>query len=143
MNTSDNKTISAIQQDLIDNFNLFDDWLGKYEFLIDLGKTLPPYSDEDKQEQYKVQGCQSNVWIRHCYNNNKITFTATSDSAIVCGLIYLLLTIFNDHTPEQIINAKPIFIERIGLDRHLSMTRKNGLYAMLQAIKHIASGYID
>lgn len=136
------KTTTDAQKELINSFELFDSWMEKYEFLIDLGKSLPEFLEEYKKEQYKVKGCQSNVWIYHEYDNNLISFSATSDSAIVSGLIYLLLTIYNNHTPKEIVNIKPDFIESIGLDNHLSPTRKNGLYAMLQAINNIANCYL-
>lgn len=131
--------INKIQQEIIDNFYLFDNWLDKYEFLIDLGKKLPDFPEDHKQEQFLVKGCQSNVWLYHNIENNKIHFHATSDSAIVCGLIFLLLTIYDNQSAEDIVNAKPDFIEKIGLDKHLSPTRKNGLYSMLTTIHIIAN----
>ena len=134
--------INTIQQELIDNFNLFDNWLDKYEFLIDLGKKLPDFPEQYKQQQYKVRGCQSNVWLAHTKQDNIIIFTATSDSAIVSGLIYLLLTMYSHQTPETIVNTKADFINKIGLDKHLSSTRKNGLYAMLTQINQIATNYL-
>lgn len=131
-------TITASQQELIDNFNFFSEWLDKYQFLIDLGKKLPDFPESYKIDQYKVRGCQSNVWLYSELENNNLILHAISDSAIVNGLIYLLLTIYSDHTPAEILEAKPDFIFGIGLDKHLSPTRKNGLYAMLQAIRSLA-----
>lgn len=135
--------INGLQQELIDNFNLFDNWLDKYEFLIDLGKKLPDFPNEYKQERYLVRGCQSQVWMHHSVENNKIIFQATSDSAIVKGLIYLLLTIYSHHSASEIVVQEPEFIKQIGLDKHLSPTRKNGLYAMLSVIKATAQQYIE
>lgn len=134
--------ISENQQELIDNFNLFDNWMDKYEFLIDLGKKLPDFPEEYKIEQNLVRGCQSKVWFYHSYDGNNIKFIATSDSAIICGLIYLLLSIYSEQSPHDIVNTSPDFIAKIGLDKHLSPTRKNGLFAMLTAIKNIAIKYI-
>jgi cysteine desulfuration protein SufE len=131
-------TITATQQELIDNFNFFTDWLDKYQFLIDLGKKLPDFPASYKIDQYKVRGCQSSVWMFGEFDNNNLVLHAVSDSAIVNGLIYLLLTTYSNHTPAEILNAKPDFIAGIGLDKHLSPTRKNGLYAMLQAVKNLA-----
>lgn len=138
MSNSDH--INKIQQELIENFNFFDNWLDKYQFIIDLGKKLPEFSEQNKQDKNKIKGCQSNVWMEYQYDklSNIITIKAFSDSAIVNGLIYLLLTIYNNQTPQEILNAKPDFIAGIGLDQHLSPTRKNGLYALLQAINNIA-----
>lgn len=131
-------TITASQQELIDNFNFFSEWLDKYQFLIDLGKKLPDFPENYKIDQYKVRGCQSSVWLYSELENNNLILNAISDSAIVNGLIYLLLTIYSHHTPAEILEAKPDFIIGIGLDKHLSPTRKNGLYAMLQAIRNLA-----
>jgi cysteine desulfuration protein SufE len=130
---------NEVQQELINNFNLFDTWMDKYEFLIDLGKTLPTFPEMYKQDQYKVQGCQSNVWIYHELQDNVMHLQAVSDSAIINGLIYLLLAVYNNRTPQEILTIKPVFIEKIGLDKHLSSTRKNGLHAMLQNIYSIAA----
>lgn len=133
--------IKETQQELIENFNLFDNWMDKYEFLIDLGKKLPDFADDFKTEENKVRGCQSNVWLHHTYDGTRIQFIAMSDSAIVCGLIYLLLIVYNNHTPQEILENKPDFISEIGLDKHLSPTRKNGLFAMLTEIRKIAACY--
>jgi len=126
------------QQEIINNFGLFDDWLDKYQYIIDLGKALPEFPEQYKQEQYKIKGCQSNVWMYYELHNGCLNIQAISDSAIVNGLIYLLLITYNNKPPQDIINTKPEFITAIGLDKHLSPTRKNGLYAMLQAINNIA-----
>ncbi len=136
------KNIAENQKELIENFNSFDNWMDRYEYLIDLGRNLPDYPIEQKIEQNLVRGCQSKVWLYHHYDGNKIKFYATSDSAIICGLIYLLLTIYSDQTPHDISNTSPDFIAQIGLDKHLSPTRKNGLFAMLTLIKNISIEYL-
>lgn len=130
--------MNTTQQELIENFNLFDDWIDKYQFIIDLGKKLDHFPEEFKQDQYKIKACQSNVWMHGKLIDNKIILTAISDSAIVNGLIYLLILVYSDHTPQEILDTKPEFITQIGLDKHLSPTRKNGLYSMLQAIRNMA-----
>ncbi|MBP9721877.1 MAG: SufE family protein [Gammaproteobacteria bacterium] len=135
-------TIFNSQQEIIDNFNLFDDWLDKYQFIIDLGNQLPEFSESYKQDQYKIKGCQSNVWmyykLEQIENKNIINIFAVSDSAIVNGLIYLLLSVYNHRTPEEILQTSPEFIAVIGLEQHLSPTRKNGLHALLRAVTNIA-----
>lgn len=132
--------IHKTQSELIENFNFFDNWLDKYQLIIDLGKKLPDFPESQKTETNKIRGCQSNVWMDYQYNaqDDKLYITAVSDSAIVNGLIYLLITIYSNHSPKQILNAQADFISAIGLDQHLSPTRKNGLYALLQAINNIA-----
>lgn len=131
--------VNKIQRELINNFSLFNTWMEKYEFLIDLGKTLPEFPDIYKQDAHKVQGCQSNVWLYYEIKNNLICLQAISDSAIINGLIYLLLAVYNNRNPQEILTIKPDFISEIGLDKHLSPTRKNGLHAILQLIYNIAA----
>ena len=133
-------SIESTQQEFISNFNFFENWLDKYQLLIDLGKKLPDFAEDAKIEANKIKGCQSNVWMTYTYDSssNVLLLNATSDSSIVNGLIYLLLSIYNNHSPQEIINSKPNFIDEIGLNHHLSPTRKNGLYSMLQAIQNVA-----
>lgn len=125
---------------IIDDFKFFDNWLDKYQYIIDLGKELPEYPEKFKTDEYKVRGCQSQVWMHAEKRGDKLHFVAISDAAIVSGLIYILLQVYNDKTPEEILSIKPDFIQQIGLDQHLSPTRKNGLYAMLQKIEDYAKG---
>lgn len=133
------QSINQSQQEIINNFNMFDNWLDKYQFLIDLGSNLQAFPEQYKQDKFKIKGCQSNVWMYHKVEaDNNITLHATSDSVIVNGLIYLLLTIYSNRTCTEILSSKPNFITEIGLDKHLSPTRKNGLNAMLLAIMNIA-----
>lgn len=130
--------ISNVQEQLIEEFNYFDNWLDKYEYIIELGRQLSAYPLEWQCDEYRVSGCQAQVWIRPRMENNKLYFDATSDAAIVKGLICMLLKIYSGQTPQEILNTKPTFIEAIGLDKHLSPTRSNGLYHMLEKIGEYA-----
>ncbi len=127
-----------IQEELIEEFSFFDDWTDRYQYLIDLGRKLPEFPEHWRNEENRLHGCQSQVWIRHEVRGERIHFDAISDSAIVSGLIALLLRVYSDCTAEEILVTKPDFIHSIGLDSHLSPTRKNGLHAMLEAIGNVA-----
>jgi len=127
-----------IQQELIEEFSFLDDWTDRYQYLIDLGRKLPEFPEQWRTEDYRLHGCQSQVWIHHEVQGNRIHFDAISDSAIVSGLIALLLRVYSDRSAEEILATKPDFIHAIGLDSHLSPTRKNGLHSMLEAIDHTA-----
>lgn len=131
-------SIDEIQQELIEEFGFFDDWTDRYQYLIDLGRQLPEFPPEWRTEDYRLHGCQSQVWIRHERRDGVIHFDAISDSAIVSGLIALLLRVYSDRRADEILATEPAFIRSIGLDSHLSPTRKNGLHAMLQAIGDVA-----
>lgn len=130
------------QQQLIEDFAIFDDWIEKYQYIIDLGKKLEPMSEADKIDQNLLQGCQSKVWLSHQFKAGKIYYQANSDAAIVSGLIALVLTIYSAQTPQHILQTEPTFIDQIGLSSHLSSTRSNGLNAMIQKIKQIATQYL-
>ena len=130
--------IDDVQQELIEEFGYFDDWTDRYQYLIDLGRQLPEFPDAWRTEEHRLHGCQSQVWIRHSSSDGVIHFDAISDSAIVSGLIALLLRVYSDRSAEEILGTEPTFVHSIGLDRHLSPTRKNGLHAMLTAIAEIA-----
>ncbi len=133
-------TINDIQNTIIDEFALFDDWMDKYQLLIEMGSSLAPLTASDKTDDHLIDGCQSRVWIV-CHNDNGVlSFTADSDALIVKGIIALLLRVVNNHTAEEIITADLYFIHAIGLDDHLSPTRANGLVAMLQQIRRYAQG---
>jgi len=123
------------QNDLIDEFQLFDNWLDKYQYLIDLGRKLPEFPDEYKTQEYRLHGCQSQVWLRATEDGDQLQFAAISDSAIVSGLIAVLMRVYSGRTPQDILGTAPDFIDAIGLDAHLSPTRSNGLHAMIDAIK--------
>ena len=140
MQTADHATDSAetIQRELIEEFELFDDWTDRYQYLIDLGRKLPEFPDAWRTEEHRLHGCQSQVWIHHERRGPLLHFDAISDSAIVSGLIALLLRVYSDRRPEEILATQPEFVSAIGLDSHLSPTRKNGLHAMLGAIRGTA-----
>jgi len=123
------------QAELIAEFELFDNWLDRYQYLIDLGRKLPEFPPEWKTDEYLLHGCQSRVWIKALPENGRLNFQAISDSAIVSGLIALLMRIYSGRTPQEILATPPDFIDAIGLHEHLSPTRSNGLHAMIEAIK--------
>jgi cysteine desulfuration protein SufE len=127
------------QQELIDEFAMFDNWMDRYQYIIDMGKALPDFPDEWKTDEYKIQGCQSNVWVRHEQQGDQLIFNATSDAAIVSGLIAVLMRIYNERTAKEIIATQPHFLADLGLDKHLSPTRSNGLNAMLERIYRVAN----
>ena len=128
-------TIKEIQEEIIDEFDLFDDWMERYEYLIELGKSLPIIDQQHKQDENIIKGCQSKVWLYSEMNQNKINFTADSDAILTKGLVALLLRVFSNQTPEDILLADTHFIDQIGLKEHLSTTRANGLVSMLKQIK--------
>jgi len=128
-------TIKEIQEEIIDEFNLFDDWMERYEYLIELGKSLPIIDQQYKLDENIIKGCQSKVWLYSEMNNTKINFTADSDAILTKGLVALLLRVFSNQTPEDILMADTLFIDQIGLKEHLSPTRANGLVSMLKQIK--------
>ena len=137
-----NEMMATEQTEIIETFNMFDDWLEKYQYIIDLGKQLQPMDDELKVDANILHGCQSQVWLMHNEQDGKLHFQANSDAAIVSGLIHLVMTIYSDKTPQQIIDTEPEFITKIGLSSHLSSTRSNGLNAMIQKIKATAKAYL-
>ena len=128
-------TVDARQQEIIDEFSFFDDWMSRYEYIIDLGRTLPDFPESAKTAENRIHGCQSRVWVDFSGDAKNLSFRATSDSAIVCGLIALMHRVYNDRSAQEILDTDPEFIEAIGLTAHLSPTRSNGLHAMLQRIK--------
>lgn len=130
------------QEEIIETFDLFDDWLQKYQYIIDMGKELPELDAKHKVDKNLLAGCQSQVWLIHEYKDGKLHFYANSDAAIVSGLIALVMTIYSDQTPRYIVDTEPDFIELIGLSSHLSMTRSNGLNAMIEKIQSIAKNQL-
>ncbi|WP_249975670.1 SufE family protein [Vreelandella olivaria] len=126
------------QQELVEEFEMFDNWMDRYQYIIDMGKQLPDFPEAYKTEEFKIQGCQSNVWMRHEEQGGQLIFKATSDAAIVSGLIAVLLRIYSERTAEEIRRTEPHFLQDLGLDKHLSPTRSNGLHAMLERIYQIA-----
>lgn len=134
-------TINEIQDEIIDEFSGFDDWMDKYQLLIDLGNEQEPLDDKYKTEQNLIDGCQSRVWLQADLVDGKIHFSAESDALIVKGIVALLIRVLSDHTPQEILDADLYFIEQIGLKEHLSPTRSNGLLAMVKQIKMYALAF--
>jgi cysteine desulfuration protein SufE len=130
------------QDEIIDSFSLFSEWLDRYQYLIDLGRKLPPLDDAEKTDDKLLAGCQSRVWLLLEGDAGEVTIRANSDAAIVSGLIALLVQVYSGCSAQQIVDTEPYFIEEIGLSSHLSPTRANGLHAMLGAIKGHARGLL-
>jgi cysteine desulfuration protein SufE len=139
MNTIATPSATQAQQDIAEEFAFFGDWSERYQYLIDLGKQLPPFREEWKTEEHRVHGCQSMVWLVPSGDASRMHFEATSDSAIVSGLIALALRVYSDRPAAEIVATEPAFIQEIGLAKHLSPTRSNGLAAMLARIKAYAA----
>ncbi|MCX7834284.1 MAG: SufE family protein [Ignavibacteria bacterium] len=136
-------TIKEIQQEIIEEFSMLDDWDSKYEYIIELGKQQPPLPDKDKTEENKVSGCQSQVWLKTEFKDGKLIFNADSDAIITKGLIALLIRVFNNQKPEDIYNSDITFLEEIGLMKHLSPNRSNGLLSMVKRIKMEAQKHLN
>lgn len=134
-------TINEIQDEIIQEFADFDDWMDRYQLLIDLGSSQPKLDDKYKTEQNLIDGCQSRVWLQADMKDGLLHFQAESDALIVRGIVALLVRVLSDHTPEEILSADLYFIESIGLREHLSPTRSNGLLAMLRQMKLYALAY--
>lgn len=128
-------TIEEIQKEIIEEFALFDEWMDKYEHLIELGKDLPLIDEKFKTEENLIKGCQSRVWLHAELVEGKIIFTANSDAIITKGIIALMIRVFSNHSPKEIAEAELFFIDQVGLKEHLSPTRSNGLVAMVKQIK--------
>ena len=135
---SETKTIQEVENEIVEEFGLFDSWDDKYEYIIDLGKKLPPLPDQYKVDENKVRGCQSTVWLVADYKDGKVYFNAESDAMIVKGLISLLIRVLSERTPDEIIEAPLNFIQQIGMTTHLAQTRSNGLRAMVKQMKNYA-----
>ena len=133
----------AAQDAIAEEFAFFGDWTERYQYLIDLGRKLPPFPEALKTEERKVQGCQSQVWLAASGDAQRLDFQAISDSAIVSGLIALLLRVYSGRSAREIVDTEPRYIEAIGLAKHLSPTRSNGLAAMLQTIKRYAQSALE
>lgn len=134
-------TINEIQDEIIEEFSGFDDWMDKYQLLIDLGNEQVPLDEKYKTESNLIDGCQSRVWLQCDYSDGLLHFTAESDALIVKGIIALLIRVLSDHTPQEIIDADLYFIDKIGLKEHLSPTRSNGLLAMMKQMKMYALAF--
>ena len=132
-------SIRERERQIVEDFELFDDWMGRYEYLIDLGRELPPLDEQYKTEDYKIKGCQSQVWVRAYRSNGHIRYEGDSDALITKGLVALLIRVLDDQPPEAVATADLDFIDAIGLQEHLSPTRKNGLAGMVNQMKHQAA----
>jgi len=134
-------SVNDTQDGIIEEFELFDNWMDKYNLLIDLGKNLPLIDPKFKTQEYLIEGCQSKVWLHPDYDGNNVSFTADSDAIITKGIIALLIRVLSERTPDEIISSDLYFIDRIGLRQNLSPTRSNGLLAMVRQIKLYAMAY--
>ena len=134
-------TIENLQQNLIEDFSFFEEWTQRYEYMIELSKGLEKMDEQMKNDKNIIKGCQSKVWLHAELNEGKIKFLADSEAIITRGIIAILLTIFNNRTPEEIIESETNFIEKIGLKEHLSPNRANGLYSMIKQIKFYAIAF--
>jgi cysteine desulfuration protein SufE len=135
-------TINEAQESIIEDFELFDDWEGKYEYIIDLGKNLAGLADEHKTEENIITGCQSVVWLNAFKKDDLVFFEADSQAIIVKGLVNMLLKVLSGHKPDEILNADLYFIDKIGLTSHLAQTRSNGLASMVKQMKTYALAYM-
>jgi cysteine desulfuration protein SufE len=133
--------INEIQDQIIEEFAVFGDWMERYEYLIDLGRSLGPFDEKHKTPEYLIEGCQSKVWLYPSFENGIITFTAESDALITRGIVALLVRVFSGRTPAEIVDANIYFIEKIGLRENLSPTRSNGLLAMMKQMRLYALAY--
>jgi cysteine desulfuration protein SufE len=134
-------SVNEVQDSIIDEFSVFEDWMDKYNLLIDFGKELPAIDPKFKVKDYLIEGCQSKVWLYPEFNGNKISFTADSDAIITRGIIALLIKVLSDRTPDEIISTELYFIDKIGLRQNLSPTRSNGLLSMIRQMKLYAMAY--
>lgn len=134
-------TINEIQDEIIEEFSAFDDWMDKYALLIELGNSLAPLDDKYKTESNLIEGCQSRVWLQADYSDGLIHFQGESDAVIVKGIVSLLIKIISGHTPDEILNVDLYFVDKIGLKEHLSPTRSNGLVAMLKQMRLYAMAF--
>ncbi len=127
-------SIQSVQDEMIEEFQFLDDWMDRYRYIIDLGRQLPDFPEEWMTDEFKVRGCQSQVWLVPEHKDGRLVFHAISDAAIVSGLIAILLRLYSDRSPQEILATPPAFIEGIGLDEHLSPSRSNGLHSMIKTM---------
>ena len=137
----ENRPIVDVEKEIIDEFSVFEDWMDKYEYIIDLGKSVPVIDQEQKTEENLIKGCQSRVWLSSEFRDGRIWFAADSDAIITKGIISLLVRVFNGRTPQEILSSDFSFVEKIGLKDNLSPTRANGLVSMIKQIKNYAVAY--
>ena len=129
------KTIAETEDEIVEEFGLFDEWEDRYEYIIDMGKKLPPMPESDKKDENRIRGCQSTVWMASEYREGKVHYRADSDAVIVKGLISMLIRVLSGHSPQDIVKAELGFIDRIGMTTHLAQTRSNGLRSMIKQMK--------
>ncbi len=134
-------TLNEVQDRIIEDFSMFEDWMDKYQQLIELGKDLPPIDEKKRTESYLIKGCQSKVWLDAELENGKIFFTADSDAIITKGIVALLIQVLNQRTPKEILEVDLYFIDKIGLKENLSPTRSNGLVSMVKQMRLFALAY--
>ena len=134
-------SIKEIQDEIVDEFSMFDDWMQRYEYIIELGKNLPLIEEAAKTDDNLIKGCQSKVWLQGQQKEDKIVFTADSDAILTKGIIAILIRVFSNQSPKDIIDAEMDFIDKIGLKEHLSPTRANGLVSMIKQLKMYAIAY--
>lgn len=137
------KTLDDVKSEIIEAFSMFDDWMDKYEYLIDLGRNLDPYPEDRKTDERLIQGCQSRVWLDYKVEDGRIWFTADSDAIITKGIISLLVSVYSGRTPSEIVKDDFSFIDEIGLKENLSTTRANGLASMISTVKAVAKGELE
>ena len=133
--------IEEIQEEIVDEFSMFDDWMQRYEYIIELGKSLPLIDEKYKTEENIIKGCQSKVWVHADEKDGNVVFTADSDAILTKGIIAILIRTFSNHSPKEILDANTDFIDEIGLKEHLSPTRANGLVSMIKQIKMYALAF--
>jgi cysteine desulfuration protein SufE len=134
-------TIPELQEQVVSEFSLIDDWMDKYNYLIEMGRSIPIIDEHYKTDQYVITGCQSKVWLHADYRDGKIFFSADSDAVITKGIVNLLIRVLSGHTPDEILNADMDFIDKVGLREHLSPTRSNGLTSMIKQMKLYAIAF--
>ena len=134
-------SIKDIQNEIIDEFSLFEDWMQKYEYLIELGKSIKPIKEENKIDSNLIKGCQSKLWLHAEFNKGKMVYTADSEAIITKGIAAILLRVFSNQTPNDIINSNVDYIDKIGLKEHLSPTRANGLMSLVKQLKYYALAF--
>jgi cysteine desulfuration protein SufE len=135
--------VQQAQDELVEEFQFFDDWMDRYQYLIDMGRKLPEFPESDRIDANKIRGCQSQVWFVASKDDGRLHFRAISDAAIVSGLIALLLRIYSGRKPQDILDTPPTFVEALALQQHLSPTRSNGLSSMLKAIRNFATEALE
>jgi len=135
--------VAAAQRDVVEEFSFLDDWVQRYQYLIDLGRRLPPFPEALRTEEHRIRGCQSQVWFVPRRAGDRLEFEAISDAAIVSGLIALLLRIYSGKRPQEILDTPPDFVRELGLETHLSPTRSTGLHSMLEAIRRFATAALE